>query len=86
LGIGTVIGKNLHASGHASNYGMHAKKTLEGWGVNETVSRVAGAGVTVLSTPLAIDVAIVDKIVDVASEVWESIKTTKMPPFVHRRI
>jgi hypothetical protein len=65
---------------------MYAKKTLEGWGVSGIVSRVVGAGVTVLSTPIAIEGAIADKIVDVASEVWESMKSTKMPPFIHHRI
>lgn len=66
LMAGQIIEKTLDVSKYASDHGIAAYEGLKSTGVNDTASFVVGGVVTVLSTPLAIQEAAIDKSIGLA--------------------
>jgi len=66
LMAGQVIEKTLDVSKYSSDHGIAVYEGLKSAGVNDTASFVAGGVVTVLSTPLAIQEAAIDKSIGLA--------------------
>lgn len=60
--VGQAIEHNLNVSEFASQHGIDTKEYLESKGVNETAAFVAGGIVTVASTPIAIQEALISKV------------------------
>ena len=63
LGVAGGVGleKTLNVSSYSSNWGLKAAAGLKALGVNDTVSHIAGAYVTIEATPIALVSAAIDK-------------------------
>ncbi|MBZ5494667.1 MAG: toxin [Acidobacteriia bacterium] len=74
VAIGTGIEKSLNVSDYASEHGIQAQEFAKRLGAGETTAFVAGAVVTVVSTPLAIQEAAEHKAAELATRAWNWLK------------